>query len=158
LLLLKIGTNNKTIFGGLKMDENSPEQLFNKMMEQHQQFQQFTRMDGSPTPKVTHETVEQQRILSELKSRSSMAPSVAPTQGQCPQCNLFHPPLPPGQKCPNAQLKIEGIDTSKISDFLIKIKDILSSQLEQKHIKNFDKFGSGMIMTLMKYFEEYKDD
>jgi hypothetical protein len=30
--------------------------------------------------------------------------------------------------------------------------------LEQKHIKNFDKFGSGMIMTLMKYFEEYKDD
>lgn len=30
-------------------------------------------------------------------------PAVIPTTGnQCPECNLLHPPVPPGQTCPNA--------------------------------------------------------
>jgi hypothetical protein len=133
------------------MDENSSEQLFNKMMEQ------YKRADNLKTNKPSSDIAEQ-RVLSQLQNRVTSAPNVAPSQGQCPQCNLFHPPLPAGQKCPNAPVKIDGIDSNKISDFLIKIKDILSSQLEQKGVKNFDKFGSGMIMALMKYCEGYKDE
>lgn len=135
------------------MDEAT--ELFNKFMEQ----QMFSRNQAPSQKKVDSDSVQQQRILSELQSRPAPAStSIAPAQGQCPQCNLFHPPLPPGQKCPNAPVKIEGIDTNKVSDFLIKIKDILTSQLEQKGVKNFDKFGGGMVVALMKYCEEYKED
>lgn len=137
------------------MDEMTPEQMFNKMMEQQQKIIENRGTPMGPLGQ-TGQSTEEQRILSEVRSSTPPA-AAAPSQGECPQCNSFHPPLGPGEKCPNAPVKIEGVDEVNINLFVVKVKDILASQLEQKEIKDIDKFVGGMVITLMKYCEEYKE-
>jgi len=36
-------------------------------------------------------------------------PAIPTTGDKCPECNLLHPPLPPGEKCPNAVAKPEPV-------------------------------------------------
>lgn len=49
-------------------------------------------------------------IKSTIMNPSPYAPTDIPTTGnRCPECNLLHPPLPPGQVCPNGSAKAEVI-------------------------------------------------
>lgn len=138
------------------MDENSPEYLFNKEMEKLQSQTVDPNIQGMKSKKIDNQSIQAQRILNEVRTAIPPAP-ITSTQGDCPQCGLIHPPLRPGEKCPNAPLKIEGVDEISLTSFIVKVKDILSSQMEQKSVKDFKKFSSGMILTLMKYCEEYKE-
>jgi len=148
------------------MEEKTPEQLFNEMMEQQQKMQQAinTPIQGQQSSTMVGGTAqlspEEQRVLNELKSQpapSTQPIGVNPTQGQCPQCGLFHPPLPPGQKCPNAPIKIAGISDAEVNEIVVKVKDILASQLEQKGVKDIKKFTNEMILSLMNFCEGYKE-
>jgi hypothetical protein len=132
------------------MDEISPESQFNKMMEQMKSQQNIPGVNPKSPP------VEHQRILNEVQTSRPPQP-IAPSQGDCPQCGMLHPPLAPGEKCPIAPVKIDGVQDIDITQFVVKIKDILTSQLEQKGVKDYKKFSSGMIMELVKYCEGYKE-
>ena len=131
---------------------------FNKMMDD-QKFNQ--PMPGAPPNQAQNtQSIEEQRILTQVQAGAPPAP-VTPSQDQCPQCGLIHPPLGPGLKCPNAPLKVDGEDGKpkiNVNELVVKIKDILASQLEQKDIKDLQKFTSEMVMTLMKFCEDYNED
>lgn len=137
------------------MDENSPEAQFNKMMEQMSQQQ-----NAVPTGiKKQGPSLEEQRVLNSIQTGTPVN-TIPTTQGTCPDCDMIHPPVQPGQKCPNAKVKVEtaeGKEQIDVTDLVIKIRDILVSQAEQKNVKDFKKFSGGLIVALMKYCEDYKE-
>ena len=129
-------------------------EAFNKTMDD-QKFNQ--NIPGLPPQQQNSgPSFEEQRILSQVKAGAPPVP-VAPSQGECRQCGLIHPPLGPGLKCPNAPLVAKSNPEYNVNELVIKVKDILASQLEQKDIKDLKKFASEMVMTLMKFCEEYKE-
>lgn len=71
----------------------------------------------------------------------------------CNQCNTFHPPLPPGEKCPMAK---EG--TEDYSQFLLNLRNIISSQIKLKNIKDVSKLFAFMQIECMKIIESYKEE
>jgi hypothetical protein len=155
------------------MPEPLKEKEFNDMMEQQRIMKnsavtqdQYRSGSGQPNNPFTGSgnqiTPEQQAVLNEVKTNVITAASpvitpAAPSQGQCPQCNLFHPPLAPGEKCPNAPIKVDGISDAQVNEIVVKVKDILASQMEQKGVKSFEKFTGGLIVELMNYCEGYKE-
>ena len=129
---------------------------FNKMMDDKKFNQPIPGVTNQPGAQSNPQSIEEQRILSQVQSGGPPAP-VASTQGDCPQCGLIHPPIGPGEKCPNAPLESkEGIKID-VSGLVVKVKDILSSQLEQKNIEDLNRFTKEMVMALMKFCEEYKE-
>lgn len=147
------------------MPGKTKEQEFNEMMDNNREAQNAALLQGQTAPPNTPFTnpnptnTNEQKVLNELQTQVASTPpvSAAPSQGQCPQCNLFHPPIPPGEKCPNAPVKVEGISEIQVNEIVVKVKDILASQLEQKGVKDFNKFSGGLIVELMKYCEGYKE-
>lgn len=108
------------------------------------------------------ETMEAQKVINQLQTQGGgggqKAYTVNPSQPECPQCGTIHPPLPPGEKCPLAEPKTadgKKIDTSK---FVVQLRDITISQMEQKNIKDPDKFFKFVIIELMKILEGYSED
>jgi hypothetical protein len=79
----------------------------------------------------------------------------------CPQCKLMHPPLRPGEKCPNAgvdsSIKITGIDDVIINKHLVDLKNIILSQLTSKGIKDGKKFLQYSVIELTKALEQYNE-
>jgi hypothetical protein len=146
------------------MPGKTKEQEFNEMMDNQREMQNAAVLQGQNNtpqnyPSQSKVNNNEQKILNELKTQIKSPPpvSASPSQGQCPQCNLFHPPIPPGKKCPNAPIEVEGISASQVNEVVVKVKDILASQLEQKGVKDFNKFSGGLVIELMKYCEGYKE-
>lgn len=133
------------------MDENSPEAQFNKMMEQMAKQQQMP-----PGIKRRGPTLDEQKVLNTIQTGTPVN-TIAPAQGTCPECGMIHPPVQPGKKCPNAKVQVEAIPEVALNEFVIKVRDILVSQVEQKNVKDFKKFSGGMIIEVMKYCEGYKE-
>jgi len=79
----------------------------------------------------------------------------------CPQCKLMHPPLRPGEKCPNAgvdsSIKTTGIDDVIINKHLVDLKNIILSQLTSKGIKDGKKFLQYSVIELTKALEQYNE-
>lgn len=103
------------------------------------------------------ETMEAQNIINQVQATGQPTNKMTATQPQCQQCNGFHPPLPHGEKCPLADPVTEGgqkIDTSK---FVVKLRDITISQLEQKGIKDHEKFFNHIVVEVMKAVEGYSE-
>ena len=78
------------------------------------------------------------------------------TEPVCPQCGLLHPPVRPDEKCPNAPIQIgeKKVDTTK---FLIDLKNICTSQIEKKNIKDIEKMFKSLIVEITKFLENYKE-
>lgn len=81
------------------------------------------------------------------------------TSPQCPQCNMFHPPIAVGVKCPlvGAIVTEEDKSQTNMATFLASMKDILESQMSTKGVKNKDKFFKSLIVELTKFCENYKE-
>jgi hypothetical protein len=82
-------------------------------------------------------------------------------EGACPQCGTIHPPIPPGQKCPMANIKVKTetgeekeIDVNK---FMAQLKNIIISQSEQRRVKDIEKLFKNIIVEVTKYLEEYSE-
>ena len=56
-------------------------------------------------------------------------------QPECPQCGFSHPPVPEGKKCPMSQEQTATGDKLDFTDFFIKMKNILTSNIQTKNIK-----------------------
>lgn len=88
-------------------------------------------------------------------------PSPIPVQNGCPQCGLIHPPLPPGEKCPNAGAKMKGAAGKEklvdINKYLVNLRNILMSQIDSKGIEDVDKLFKNITLEITKYLEGYKE-
>jgi len=75
-----------------------------------------------------------------LDSIKDAPPQEVPTNfSECPQCGLIHPPLKPGERCPNIKMEFKNEKGDKIKieieEFLIMIKNIILSKTEGKIIQ-----------------------
>ena len=76
----------------------------------------------------------------------------------CPECGVMHPPLPQGQKCPNAKVNLPSISDEEIGNFLASMRNIIISQIEKRQIKNAKKVFQQSIVILTKFLEEYSEE
>lgn len=96
-----------------------------------------------------------------IKTAPPKPKTISVADGGCPQCGTIHPPVPPGQKCPMAKVKVKNekgeekeIDVNK---FLAQLKNIIVSQSEQKEIKDVEKLFKNIILEVTKYIEGYSE-
>ena len=157
--------------------ENTPEDMFNKMMEEQakmiaaQQAQpmqpQTTIPQGQPGQPPTLDANEQM-VLNELQNRPAVAstgthPSqVSSSLPQCSTCGMFHPPLQSGEKCGNASptqigsANVVDLDM-EINKYLVSLKNITMSQIQSKGIKDINKLLQYMTIEMTKILEEYNE-
>ena len=88
-------------------------------------------------------------------------PPFSPTFGQCPDCKTYHPPMPAGQKCPMAPVKVGGegqpqqsVDVNK---FLADMRNIVVANIEKNKIKDVKKMFVATIIEMSKFLEKYKE-
>lgn len=90
-------------------------------------------------------------------------PDPVPVGNVCPQCNMMHPPLRPGETCPNANVKINTGALNKeardvdINKYLVTLRNILVSQIEQKKIKDIEKLFQNITIEITKFLEGYNE-
>ena len=80
----------------------------------------------------------------------------------CPFCKTIHPPLRPGEKCPNAGLDNKDKKKFSISDeiinkHIITLKNIIINNMSSKNISNGTKFFQYAILELSKALESYEE-
>ena len=75
----------------------------------------------------------------------------------CGQCGFSHPPIPGGEKCPMAKEKSPSGEELDFSQFYSSLKNILTSQIQKKNIKDTKKFLGNIIIELLKIVEAYKE-
>jgi hypothetical protein len=153
------------------VDENTPEEMFNRMMEEKQKManerasinnpQMSQGQPGQPPALDTN----QQTVLNELQnkpvvtgSHPSQVSSAIPT---CPQCGLLHPPNTNGKACTNTPSQTgvgSVIDLDmEINKHLVNLKNITVSQIQSKGIKNINKLLQYMTMEMTKLLEGYNE-
>jgi len=76
---------------------------------------------------------------------------------KCQQCGMIHPPLPQGERCPNATTKDEKGTVIDFTPLLSPLKNIVTSQIQLKKITNIKKFFGFVIVEMTKIIENYKD-
>lgn len=87
---------------------------------------------------------------------SSMPPSPAMSFGLCPGCGYSHPPIPAGTICPASKEKTKDGNVIEYDDFFKSLKNILSSQIQTKNIKDTKKFLGNILVMITKLCEDYK--
>ena len=156
--------------------EMTPEEMFNKMMEEQQKImtptspvpQNPTMPTGQPgSPPILD--ANQQRILNELQtappaplaSTGSHPAQVSGSLPQCPECGMMHPPNTDGKPCGNAPIKgttSSGVDLHvEVNKFIVILKNIAVSQIQSKDIKDVNKFLQYMTLEMTKLMEGYNE-
>lgn len=126
---------------------------------------QFT---GNPNQGVdAHTGIDNQGIVNESTpvQPGMIQPSnphvPAATGDVCPQCNTVHPPLPPGEKCPNAVVKAMTEESKEVivdvNKYLVGLQNILMSHIDKKDIKNIDKLFQNITLEINIFLEGYKE-
>jgi len=79
----------------------------------------------------------------------------------CPQCGTIHPPLPPGEKCPNAlaskTMANANLNDESVNKYLTDLKNIVLSNISKKQIKDGNKFFQYLVVELTKLIEKYTE-
>ena len=105
-----------------------------------------------------NQSPEAEAIIQQMNTTPSI--STSPIQGNvCPQCKTIHPPLRPGEKCPNAAVDTSGygLNDGDMNKYLVELRNIVMSQMSKKQIKDGKKFFQFTIIELMKVIEEYNE-
>jgi len=76
---------------------------------------------------------------------------------ECPQCGIMHPALQPGETCPLTPIKDKEGNVIEFDDFLRQLKDIITSQIQSKGLKDQKKLFGGAIVEMTKFLETYKE-
>jgi len=76
---------------------------------------------------------------------------------ECSQCGLSHPALPNGEKCPMAKEHTPDGKEINYEQFMRNVKNITSSQIQFKKIKDPDKMFAELTVAFMKIVESYKE-
>ena len=80
----------------------------------------------------------------------------------CPFCKSIHPPLRPGEQCPNAGLNSKdqkkfNVTNDIINKYIITLKDIIMNNMSSKNIVDGAKFFQYAILELTKSLESYEE-
>jgi len=75
----------------------------------------------------------------------------------CQSCGYAHPRIPEGEKCPMAKEKAPSGQVIEYDDFFKNLKNILTSQIQIKNIKDTKKFLGVTLVQITKLAEEYKE-
>jgi len=145
----------------------------------------LSKPQGTPGQSPSNLTPQEQRIMIELQAKMAannpnmnvktpMTPAPNPPQhtppptyspapvstvgSGCPECGVMHPPLPPGQRCPNAKANLATISDVEIGEFLAMWRNIIISQIEKRQIKDAKKLFQHATLMLTKFLEEYKEE
>jgi hypothetical protein len=151
-------------------DENEKDiqDLINQYTQQQNAFQPNPAFSGDTSQGIDpHKGIDNQGGADESTPLTpgtmgaTKGPDPIPTGNTCPQCNMMHPPLRPGEKCPNAKAKAmteEGDDISvDVNKYLVNLQNILMSQIDKKKIKDVKKLIGNITMEITKFLEEYQE-
>jgi hypothetical protein len=75
----------------------------------------------------------------------------------CSQCGYAHPVVKTGEKCPLAKEVAPSGHVIEYADFFKSLKDILTSQIQMKNIKDTKKFLGNILVNITKISEGYKE-
>ena len=85
-------------------------------------------------------------------------PGLQPSAPLCPQCNKFHPPLQPGEKCPlvtkDSTPSGQEVD---FKDLYTPLRNVILSKVQSKGIKDIKKLFGSLIVVITKHLEDYKE-
>jgi len=151
-------------------DEAYAAKLVERMKQQNQMMAPDTSKnpDQSPEhianvlnrgrPQNPEVDINSQAMLSNVQN-STPAPPASGAWAECPQCGVMHPPVPAGQKCPNAKVEIKeaGVRDEDINRFLSSLKNITVSQIQSKGIKDGNKLFKSLTIELTKFLEGYNE-
>jgi len=76
---------------------------------------------------------------------------------ECPQCGLTHPKLPDGEKCPMAKEHTSDGSEINYENFMRNVRNIVSSQIHVKSIKNVNKMFAELTIQFMNVVEKYEE-
>lgn len=76
----------------------------------------------------------------------------------CNECGFSHPPLRSGEKCPMAKDKTPTGDVIDYNSFFASLKNILTSQIQQRNIKDSKKFLGHILLQITKFSEEFSEE
>jgi len=149
-------------------DEKNIKDLINKFNQQQSGLQQNSQFSGNPNQGLDdHTGIDNQGASNESTpvSPGMIQPPKphypAPTGDVCPQCNMVHPPIKHGEKCPNAVVKSMTSENEEVivdvNKYLVGLQNILMSKIEEKKIKDVNKLFQNITIEMTKYLEEYND-
>jgi len=113
-------------------------------------------------PKLTTGSGANMGNLTQAASVPGGSPTPAQMPGVCKDCGTMHPPVPEGQKCPNAGVEAtpdnpNALDDMTLNKHLVDMKNILLTQIGAKDIKNQNKFLQFAIIEFTKSLEGYSE-
>ena len=74
---------------------------------------------------------------------------------QCSECGMLHPPLPQGQRCPNAKVVVEGVKDEDVRKFVNDLNTIMLYHIQTKKISNTKKLFGEITLLVAKHMESY---
>lgn len=140
------------------MEDDARLREFNEQMEKsHFQSNIQSQEAQGSSPQGLQQSSDQS-LIERAQINPGMPPSEIGTSfGRCPQCNTFHPPMNPGEKCPVAPIKTEKGDVVDLNPFFAQLKNIVTSQIDSKGIKDVDKMMKHVVVNLTQFLEGYNE-
>ena len=103
--------------------------------------------------------MQNEQLINQMQQQSAPPPNDMNTSfSVCSQCGVIHPPILDGKPCPGAPIKTAGNKELDLSKMLINLKNIFSSQIQIKKIKDPEKLFKLLTVEVTKFLEEYKED
>ncbi len=87
-------------------------------------------------------------------------PGLNATGNVCHECGTIHPPIQPGQKCPNSSIEKQTgikIDDAQVNQFLVQWRNIILSEISKSNIEDWKNEFQQITMIIQKYFDEKKE-
>lgn len=154
------------------VDEMTNEDDFNKFMDQMREQQNRlanTPPGGAPQDQPQGGTpvdFQANKIVQNLNTQSidPTKNAIRPSQGECPQCNTFHPPLGVGESCPMTTEtsgitgeQIPVMSDADINKYLVNLKNILMANIKTKELKDPGKLFQQVTLKVAEFLEGYKE-
>jgi len=143
--------------------EEEAKELVRKMNEQFNRFNPKTEeiiKRQNPEQGLLKDTGVSTEKINPNILKSGPPPTPIPTPGACSQCGMLHPPLKPGEKCPNAKVELKSEKYGKevsISKYLTDLRNVIVSHISIKKIKDPDKLFQNITIEITKYLEGYSE-
>jgi len=149
-------------------NEKDIQDLIKRYSNQQQSFMGNNPPRQNPSQNFDgHSGIDNQGTINESTPvASSMmgpikGPDPIPAGNICPQCEMVHPPIRPGEKCPNAIVKSMTKENTEVivdvNKYLLSIRNILMSNIDKKQIKDINKLFQNITLEIAKFMEGYKE-
>lgn len=144
-------------------DEMTKEEIFNQQYVK--EFMEQQKRLNPMNPDVNNQqlgssdnlSIDEKKILDDIQTNSPTKNEISPTNAQCPECGMFHPPT--GEKpCPNASLSKtnQKIDDGKVNKYLVQWRDIILTHIQKLNIEDWEKVFQEATIMFAKNFDGTK--